>query len=216
MEEILYTIIMAIAFLIPGFIITSITKRIIPLVDREYKTRIFENFIYSFLNIFLWSIPIYRIYLNIEFWKDNYILLWIIIFIIVFLSPIAIALIVILFNQYEIIRKMCEYFNIRPVDTEPSAWDFKFKRIKSEWVLITLSNERTVAGFIGENSFISSNFRERDVYIDKVYEIDENGKWNKRKETDGIWIKNEEIRSIEFFYCEKGENKNEEKSRKQK
>ena len=55
MEEILYTIIMAIAFLIPGFIITSINKRVIPIVDKEYKTKLFENFIYSFLNIFLFN-----------------------------------------------------------------------------------------------------------------------------------------------------------------
>lgn len=58
MKDILYTIIAAIAFLIPGFIVTSITKRVIPIVDKEYKTKILENFIYSFLNIFLWSIPI--------------------------------------------------------------------------------------------------------------------------------------------------------------
>lgn len=53
MKDILYTIIAAIAFLIPGFIVTSITKRVIPIVDKEYKTKILENFIYSFLNIFL-------------------------------------------------------------------------------------------------------------------------------------------------------------------
>lgn len=212
MEEIIYTIIAAIAFLIPGFIVTNITKRVIPLVDKEYKTKIFENFIYSFLNIFLWSIPIYRIYLSIEYWKENYVLLWIASFLIIFLSPIAIALIIILINKYEIIRKVCEYFNISPVDTEPSAWDFKFKQIKGEWVLITLSDKRMVAGFIGINSFISSNSKERDLYIDEVYEIDENGLWKKRKRTDGIWLKNEEIKSIEFFCCEKGDDKNEKKS----
>ena len=211
MNDILYTIIAAIAFLIPGFVVTSITKRVIPIVDKEYKTIILENFIYSFLNIFLWSIPIYKIYLNIEWWHENYALLWIVGLLIIFLSPIVIAMIIILFNKYEIYRKICEYFNISSIDTEPSAWDFKFKQIECEWVSITLSDKRTIAGFIGRNSFISSNSKERDLYIDEVYEIDEKGVWTKRERTDGIWLKNEEIKSIEFFYCDRGGNKNEKK-----
>lgn len=213
MENILYTIIAAIAFLIPGFIVTSITKRVIPIIDKEYKTRILENFIYSFLNIFLWTIPIYKIYLNKEWWYKNYSLLWIVGLLIIFLSPIVMALIIILFNQYEISRKICEYFNIPSIDTEPSAWDFKFKQIKGEWVLITLSDKRTIAGFIGRNSFISSNSKERDLYIDEVYEIDEKGEWKKRKRTDGIWLKNEEIKSIEFWNYEKGDEENEKSSK---
>lgn len=205
MEEILYTIIMAIAFLIPGFIITSINKRVIPIVDKEYKTKIFENFIYSFLNIFLWSIPIYKIYLNIDWWHKNYTLLWIVGVLIIFLSPMTIALVVILFNRHEIFRKICEYFSLPSVDTDPSAWDFKFKQIQGEWVLITLSDNRTIAGFVGKNSFISSNAKERDLYIDEVYEINKNNEWHKTKRTDGIWLRSGEIISIEFFKFEKGE-----------
>lgn len=201
MEETLYTIMAAIGFLIPGFIVTSITRRVIPLAEREYKIKIFENFIYSFLNIFLWAIPVYRIYLNIEYWKENYVLLWIISIVIIFLSPIVIALIIILLNKYEISRRICEYFSLPSIDTDPSAWDFKFKQMQGEWVLITLRDKRIVAGFIGKNSFVSSNTKERDLYIDEVYNIGENNIWSKEERTNGIWIKGEEIISIEFFKC---------------
>lgn len=199
MKDILFTIIAAIAFLIPGFIITSSTKRVMPIVEKEYKTRIFENFIYSFLNIFLWSIPIYKIYLNIEWWKKEYILLWIIALLIIFISPVTIALIIIILNKKETLRRICGYFDINFIDTEPSAWDFKFKDMENEWVIITLSNEKVIAGFIGKNSFISSNSKERDLYIDEVYKINKYGEWTKRNRTNGIWIKNEEIKSIEFL-----------------
>ena len=63
--------------------------------------------------------------------------------------------------------------------------------------------------FLLEVSHIAS--KERDLYIDEVYEIDEKGVWTKRERTDGIWLKNEEIKSIEFFYCDRGGNKNEKK-----
>lgn len=169
---------------------------------------------YSFLNIFLWSIPIYRMYINAGYWKENYIFLWLVGFMIIFISPVVIALVIIVINEYEILRKICGCFKITSVDLEPSAWDFKFKDIKKEWVIITLSDKRTVAGFIGENSFVSSNSKERDLYLDKVYKINKNGEWEERERTDGIWIKNEEIRSIEFFNDEEGDKKNDGESKK--
>lgn len=205
MNNILYTIISAIAFLIPGFIITNIIRRVIPKVDKDYKTNVLENFIFSFLNIFLWAIPIYKIYINIEWWNKKILLLWLVCLLIIFLSPIIIAAVIIIFYQKEMFRRLCQYFNVSSIDTEPSAWDFKFKQIENEWVIITLKDETTIEGYIGVNSFISSNCKERDLYIDEQYKISKNGEWKKVNRTDGIWIKNDEIKYIEFL---KDERKN--------
>lgn len=208
MNNILYTIISAIAFLIPGFITTYIIRRVIPKVDKDYKTSVLENFIYSFLNIFLWAIPIYKIYINIGWWNKKILLLWLVCLLIIFVSPIIIASVIIIFYQKEVFRKLCQYFNISSIDTEPSAWDFKFKKIENEWVIITLKDKTTIGGYIGVNSFISSNCKERDLYIDEQYEISKNGEWKKVNRTDGIWIKNDEIKYIEFLKNER-KNKNE-------
>ena len=208
MNNILYTIISAIAFLIPGFITTYIIRRVIPKVDKDYKTSVLENFIYSFLNIFLWAIPIYKIYINIGWWNKKILLLWLGCLLIIFVSPIIIASVIIIFYQKEVFRKLCQYFNISSIDTEPSAWDFKFKKIENEWVIITLKDKTTIGGYIGVNSFISSNCKERDLYIDEQYEISKNGEWKKVNRTDGIWIKNDEIKYIEFLKNER-KNKNE-------
>ena len=199
MEEIIYTIMAAVAFIIPGSIVISITRRVILKKENEYNTKILEYFIYSFLNFFMWSILIYNIYSNINSWKEHYVLLWLTLFMIIFLSPVAIALIVIQIAQKDVIRKICIYFNLTSVDTEPSAWDFKFKNISSEWVIVTLKNDKTISGFLGSLSYISQNERERDIYISEVFEIDENNKWTRKKNTDGILIKAEEIKCIEFF-----------------
>lgn len=208
MEEIIYTIMAAVAFIIPGSIVISITRRVIPKKENEYNTKILEYFIYSFLNFFMWSILIYNIYSNINSWKEHYVLLWLTLLMIIFLSPVAIALIVIQIAQKDVIRKICIYFNLTSVDTEPSAWDFKFKNISSEWVIVTLKNDKIISGFLGSLSYISQNEKERDIYISEVFEIDENNKWTRKKNTDGILIKAEEIKYIEFF---KEGVKNEEK-----
>lgn len=207
MNNILYTIISAIAFLIPGFITTYIIRRVIPKVDKDYKTSVLENFIYSFLNIFLWAIPIYKIYINIGWWNKKILLLWLVCLLIIFVSPIIIASVIIIFYQKEVFRQLCQYFNISSIDTEPSAWDFKFKKIENEWVIITLKDKTTIGGYIGVNSFISSNCKERDLYIDEQYEISKNGEWKKVNRTDGIWIKNDEIKYVEFLKDER-KNKN--------
>jgi len=198
----------AVTFIIPGSIVISITRRVIPKKENEYNTKILEYFIYSFLNFFMWSILIYDIYSNIDSWKEHYVLLWLALFMIIFLSPAAIALIVIQIDQKDIIRKICIYFNLTSLDTDPSAWDFKFKNISSEWVIVTLKNDKIVSGFLGSLSYISQNEKERDIYISEVFEIDENNKWTRKKNTDGILIKAEEIKYIEFF---KEGVKNEEK-----
>ena len=208
MEEIIYTIMAAVTFIIPGSIVISITRRVIPKKENEYNTKILEYFIYSFLNFFMWSILIYDIYSNIDSWKEHYVLLWLTLFMIIFLSPAAIALIVIQIDQKDIIRKICIYFNLTSLDTDPSAWDFKFKNISSEWVIVTLKNDKIVSGFLGSLSYISQNEKERDIYISEAFEIDENNKWTRKKNTDGILIKAEEIKYIEFF---KEGVKNEEK-----
>lgn len=207
MNNILYTIISAIAFLIPGFITTYIIRRVIPKVDKDYKTSVLENFIYSFLNIFLWAIPIYKIYINIGWWNKKILLLWLVCLLIIFVSPIIIASVIIIFYQKEVFRELCQYFNISSIDTEPSAWDFKFKKIENEWVIIKLKDKTTIGGYLGVNSFISSNCKERYIYIDEQYEISENGEWKKVNRTDGIWIKNDEIKYIEFLKNER-KNKN--------
>lgn len=199
MSEILYTILAAITFLIPGFITTSILKRVIPVKNKEYKTQIFENFIYSFLNMFLWSMLIYKIVIEFDWWKEHYVWLWVTTLLIIFLSPIGMALVIILLKDKDISRRFCEYFELSFVDTDPSAWDYKFKNIKSEWVLLTLSDGKNIAGYIGENSFMSSNIEERDLYIDEVYDLNSDGEWQRRNRTDGVWIKADEIKSIEFF-----------------
>ena len=133
---------------------------------------------------------------------------------IIFISPIAIAGLIIIINKYQLFKKICTYFNINALDTDPSAWDFKFKNIKSEWVIVTLNDNKNVKGFLGENSFISQYSKGRDLYIDKVYEMKPNGIWNKRKGTDGIWIKGEEIKSIEFLKSEEGDKDNEKNTKK--
>ena len=67
------------------------------------------------------------------------------------------------------------------------------------FVIITLQDDSTVYGFYGENSFASSEPDERDIYLEKIYDIDEKNKWIENKECLGIHISQNQIKTIEFL-----------------
>jgi len=199
LTEILYTLILGIAFIIPGFIITSIKNKIIPTQNKEYKVKIVEFFVYSFVNLFLWGMPLCKMYKNINWYREHYCITWGILLLIIFVTPIVISGIVVFINKKDVIRKFLSKISINVIEAEPTAWDFKFANMEVEWVIVTLNNNKTVAGYMDDNSCASSNENDRDLYIKEVYKIDDNGKWKRVENTDGILIKAEQVKYIEFF-----------------
>lgn len=210
--EVLYPVILAIAFIIPGFIITSIKNKVIPCRNKEYNMKIINFFVYSFLNLFLWSIPIYLMFKDLSFCQNHFFMTWLILLIIIFISPTAIALVIIFINESEKIKTWFSNLNINIIEPEPSAWDFKFSNMSSKWVIVTLKDDKIIAGFMGSDSCASSNENDRDLYINEVYKIID-GKWEKVKNTNGILIKQEEIKYIEFFNTKQKGGKSNEKSK---
>ena len=80
----------------------------------------------------------------------------------------------------------------------PTAWDWKFGNMDNEWVLVTLKDGTRFAGFCGAQSFISSDPAERDIYVQWIYDIDDNHHWQSRGET-GVLITSGEVKTIEFW-----------------
>ena len=83
----------------------------------------------------------------------------------------------------------------------PTAWDYKFSSFdERRWVLVTLKDGGSVAGQFGGASFASSEPDERDIYIQKVYRVKQGQPWEPIESNDGILIRGDEIRYIEFWY----------------
>lgn len=78
---------------------------------------------------------------------------------------------------------------VHPVDT---AWDWHFGNCQ------LLKDGTKWSGYIGEKSFMSSNPSERDIYIEKVYNVSsKTDEWTPRE--SGVWISHQEIQTIEFW-----------------
>ncbi len=114
-----------------------------------------------------------------------------------FVFPSVIGLILAL--SWGCIRKFLVRIGLSPVHPIPSAWDWKFSNVDDQWVLVTLTDDSQVAGYLGPESFISSDSSERDVYIQKVFKVDSQTKVWKETKTKGILIAPGQVKTIEFW-----------------
>ena len=80
-----------------------------------------------------------------------------------------------------------------------SAWDWKFSRFEPSLVMLTLKDGSRISGWCGDQSFIGSNPKDRDFYIEQVYDVDAEGRWTLRTTNKGIYVAGGEIRLVEFI-----------------
>jgi len=99
------------------------------------------------------------------------------------------------------LRRWLNLIGINPVHPIPTAWDWYFKKPHHRWIIITLKDGTTFGGRFGSDSFASSDPTERDVFVERIWNIDENGQWKDTGEK-GLLIAHGEIRTLEFFPTE--------------
>lgn len=131
-------------------------------------------------------------------------------FLLVFVLPVILGLLLGYDAQkqflYRFFRWVGRPIGLNPVHGMPSAWDRKFGNMNEQWVLVTLNDGTRFGGFLGEDSFMSSDPNERDIYIQWVYDIDENNNWSSRGD-NGILVVAGKIRTMEFWPYEPKETK---------
>ncbi|MDR0637500.1 MAG: DUF6338 family protein [Spirochaetaceae bacterium] len=91
---------------------------------------------------------------------------------------------------------------IRAIKTRltPAAWDHYFNDCQDCFVLIHLKSGGTVGGFYSGNSFASSYPGNKDLYLQELWALDEEGAFKEKvKETNGFWVSVDEIELIEFL-----------------
>lgn len=95
-------------------------------------------------------------------------------------------------------RRMMGLLGMRAVHVLPTAWDWKFGTLNASWVTVTMKDGSRISGFVGANSFASSDPKERDFYIEQVWKVDVDNQWTRHGEW-GVLIPHGEIRCIELM-----------------
>ena len=87
-----------------------------------------------------------------------------------------------------------------PVET---GHDFAFGNYREScFVLATYQDSTLIGGYFGENSLAASNSEKSDLYLERVYAIDRNGKWTEPMPARSGLISLSNVRSIEFLDAE--------------
>ena len=114
-------------------------------------------------------------------------------------GPVLLGLILGVNVQNDIFRRLLGKLGLFTVHPVPTAWDWKFGgSLKEQWVLVTLKNGVSFAGLYGRESFAASGSEERDLYIQWIYDINEDKSWSIAGEKS-VLITADEVSTVEFW-----------------
>jgi hypothetical protein len=189
---------LTVAFFVPGFIWESVLQTFIR--RREDRAdRAWVRFLtLSAFNYACWSWLIYLLIVQPGVLAQPWMaaLSW---FFILLVSPIALGVATGLLGQRAIVRRLLARYGVYTVHPVPTAWDYVFSHSTGSWMLVTLSDGSTVAGVFSARSFASSDAAERDLFLEKLYKVEDDGPWQPVPMNRGVWIRGEAIRAIEFL-----------------
>ncbi|MCJ2007035.1 DUF6338 family protein [Methylobacterium sp. J-092] len=182
------------AFIIPGLIISYMRSRFI--TGRMEK---FSDAALGYLALTIvyygFSIPVIGWILGFEQGLARTLLWWCLLIV----GPTAFGLLLGVATQREWLRWTATKLKLRMVHNTPTSWDWRFANCdRARFVMVTLVDGSTVVGIFGVGSFASTNPTERDIYIEELMDIADDGTWSYRVEPTGILIVAKEIRYIEF------------------
>jgi len=160
----------AIVFLLPGFLALKSQSFVFPTIDKNFSKKIIEIFLYSCLH-FLLVFPFFPVY-GLIFSKQTSNL---VLNIYTYLQLLAVT--VIIPPLYPIATKFIlkiGFIKRRIVFPVERPWEVFFSRREPTWVIIYLKSGRTIVGSFGDKSSASSSQGNEQIYLEKLYEMDEN------------------------------------------
>jgi hypothetical protein len=197
---------MILVFLVPGLIVLFVRSQFITGKRPPHAAALLSYLTVSVIYYAL-ALPFVDLVLSILEGSQSKVIAW---FALVFVGPAFLGLLLGINIQKELFHRFLKWCNLNPVHVMPTAWDWKFGGMTEQWVLVTLKDGTRFGGFCGQDSFMSSDPAERDIYIQWIYDIDDNSDWSPRGE-NGVLIASGEIKTIEFWPYQNKETTNEQK-----
>lgn len=193
LDVVLYTAV----FILPGFIMCSIIDALNPEKKRLEGQILLRCLLLSIFSdaCLSWY---YSLMIKWENLREIEALYWIVLVLGASFLSSLLAFAIALIKQKELIYRLLRKIGLNVVHPIQTAWDYVFSEEVPQFVIVTLAGDEKVYGWYSSQSFTSSDFEERDMYIEKTYTVGDDGIWNEDNESCGIYISKDQIKFIEF------------------
>jgi len=200
-------VLLAILFLVPGLLWKMAADVSSPYAKRK-RTHLLECLLLSCVNYLLAILPLYIL---VQYWPETldlqspqsipkhtgYLVWWILL---VFLLPVIGGFVTGKLLTRPRMVKILHEFGIGVVHPAPSGWDYAFARNERYWTRIELTDGGFVEGIFDSNSLASSEYDDRDIFIESVFEFnEETEEYEQLEQNAGVLVRADVIKSITFF-----------------
>ncbi|MCD3202868.1 DUF6338 family protein [Clostridium botulinum] len=178
-----------IIFFLPGFISGKVWSFIVPCDNKKAGDYLLDIVCYSCINFgaTFWIIDI------VNQLQDKKICLYIGYFLVLVTMPILWPIIIKTVLNVPFVKN---YILI----IIPTSWDYIFSKRESYFILVHLKDSSIIGGLYKGNSYTSSYPNKQDIYIEEVWNVDENGNFkSKVPNSKGAWIDKDCFEYIEFL-----------------
>ncbi len=203
MSSDLSTVLFTATFLLPVIISNDIVERMVPSITGDDNRYIFHCLIYSALNLVITGHACEKILTMLDgIWLAYALSLCLASVVSVFLGLIIGSLL-----QRKSLERMVgkipflkNIINIKR--SEPSAWDFAMQRAEGKLMKVELKDHAIVYGRFTDQSMTGESSYTKDLYLDKTYDVDDEGNWKEKPDSQGVYIAAGYIVKIDFLNSE--------------
>ena len=148
----------------------------------------------------LFAFPLYRAWQN-KWLVDHPAKATLLVVLLIGLLPVLLGFVAGIIRQRQWIIRLIRWMGLRTFEQHqiPTAWDYLFSRITPKWAIITLREGAKLYGYVGPESYFSSDPEARDLFISEVIRLAPNGTMEAVPGTAGVYINKDEVALIEFI-----------------
>ncbi len=191
-----------ILFFVPGFISIKVYDLMVPRESRDFSKSLFDAMGYSTLNFaalfpLIWLVaPHIAVVRTGNFNFLQFVFVWFTVLVVMVFAPCCWPFAYFGFSRFPFVAK---HF-VNPIQ---KPWDYIFGKRIPFWIIVHLRDGQRIGGKFGSESFASSNPAEEQIYLEELWILDSDGRFQSKVErSKGILVMKEEIRAVEFFGVE--------------
>ena len=176
----------------PGLVSIHVYRLMMPAKALKWESAVLEGLFYSIVNFALLN-PLLLLILRRDFHHEHWFWFWLVAVAVFIVGPVLWPILYVRAIRSEFLAKHLQ-------TPYPTSWDFFFDQRRQCFLIVHLTDGNIIGGFFGTGSFAAGFPHQGNLYIEAVYQLDEEGHFlGPVPNTRGILLRSEDYAYIEMF-----------------